>query len=953
MKKSLLSILAGALLVVGCQNYDDQFDALESQINALASTVAGLSQVQSDLSSLAGQVNSIQSSIDSSVQTALASGLADIDAAIETLNAAAESASSNSDIAQIATGVAENQDALAELLAQSSVFQSDVVINSIATLDVYHAIGDGLAIVNGNVTIDAKADMDATKLQETVDFIKTTTGNFSYVAANSSTATVTFLELTGTQSLTITQPGDYRFDNLGSATNIVLGDKFKSKVNIIHFGALTSVSKFYTDTASPNLIDFNKATELHLTSLVHYPPNNLTMRIDDEDNSVIALAIDDVDATGAQSNITLDIEGPNSVSLSNLKDGSLTFTNVNNVTVNGFEGAFTIKNGVENFTADKVTALTLSGATQLTTVDITGALDPDVTTDKTGPGLSIDGNSSLESVTLAGKMDDVTLKNDPNLTTVVVTAEIDGILDLESNVNLENITLTGGSATGVDLNGNTNLEAVTIDITYIAGTATDAKLDGSLTVVDNTNLESLTVSSDKIETLTITGNDALEVVDFTGLAAFGATGKPTVKIWDNDLELTMTDTSDGDTNVANGATGDLGTITGASGIETIKTYLTAVVADADSTVEVFGDSVDFTDESNNTNSYAWGAATTAANASEYLRVAYKVPNSAAAAKAGTKQKRAFLIGYWDPDAANNKFEIWANGTRINSTNIRVDANPALTVANILTADNIARATAAGVTIGASVTGNASTTLSVFSSANSTTNEWSGGTTDTSVSSATVFSLTVGSLTVTTSISTPKITKDPGEILSVIVAAYEAVTATVEEVTFTKGTDTDAESTYAVVARDKGSDGSGINIALTASTGKHSDTATHGTGTFGLKIGATRLTTDNSTVGQDIVITIEDNDVGAILNSIGAVSADQASATIRIGTTDLLSTTKAQQTAAGSNYELTSTLLTVSSTAPANNNTTFPTESRGDVRIAEDGVAAAASNATNYSRVGWL
>jgi hypothetical protein len=51
MKKGLLSILAGALVVVGCQNYDDQFDNLESQISALASTVAGLSQVQSDLSS--------------------------------------------------------------------------------------------------------------------------------------------------------------------------------------------------------------------------------------------------------------------------------------------------------------------------------------------------------------------------------------------------------------------------------------------------------------------------------------------------------------------------------------------------------------------------------------------------------------------------------------------------------------------------------------------------------------------------------------------------------------------------------------------------------------------------------------------------------------------------------------------------------------------------------------
>ena len=40
MKKGLLSILAGALLVVGCQNYDDQFDSLEQQINALAPKLA-------------------------------------------------------------------------------------------------------------------------------------------------------------------------------------------------------------------------------------------------------------------------------------------------------------------------------------------------------------------------------------------------------------------------------------------------------------------------------------------------------------------------------------------------------------------------------------------------------------------------------------------------------------------------------------------------------------------------------------------------------------------------------------------------------------------------------------------------------------------------------------------------------------------------------------------------
>ena len=154
MKKGLLSILAGSLLVVGCQNYDDQFDQLENQITALSQTVAGLSQVQSDLSTLAGTVNSLQSSLSSQIDTALADGLADIDAAIVELESATADVASSEDVSAIADAVAENQTDLDELLAQSSVFTGDVLINSIPTLDAYHSMGENLAIVNGNVTIN-------------------------------------------------------------------------------------------------------------------------------------------------------------------------------------------------------------------------------------------------------------------------------------------------------------------------------------------------------------------------------------------------------------------------------------------------------------------------------------------------------------------------------------------------------------------------------------------------------------------------------------------------------------------------------------------------------------------------------------------------------------------------------------------------------------------------------
>ena len=61
------------------------------------------------------------------------------------------------------------QSDLDTLLASSAVFTGDVTINSVATLDIFHGMGDAIAIVNGNVDISATADMDATKLQETID----------------------------------------------------------------------------------------------------------------------------------------------------------------------------------------------------------------------------------------------------------------------------------------------------------------------------------------------------------------------------------------------------------------------------------------------------------------------------------------------------------------------------------------------------------------------------------------------------------------------------------------------------------------------------------------------------------------------------------------------------------------------------------------------------------------
>ena len=59
MKKGLLSLLAVALTVVGCQNYDDQFDSLNDKIAALSSEVSSLQTIQANVTALGTKVDAL------------------------------------------------------------------------------------------------------------------------------------------------------------------------------------------------------------------------------------------------------------------------------------------------------------------------------------------------------------------------------------------------------------------------------------------------------------------------------------------------------------------------------------------------------------------------------------------------------------------------------------------------------------------------------------------------------------------------------------------------------------------------------------------------------------------------------------------------------------------------------------------------------------------------------
>ncbi|MDA9588694.1 hypothetical protein N9R82_06475, partial [Flavobacteriaceae bacterium] len=935
--------------------------------------VAGLAQVQSTLASLSGTVNSLSSTVSGlgdAIDTAVAEGLADIQEDITAIEAAVADVASSDAVSDLQAAVDASQEDLEDLLANSSVFQGNVIINSVSTLDVYSQMGTSLNIVNGYVDIDAKADMDTAKLQGVVDNILTTVGEFSYEAESSAVGAVTFQNLTGTQTLTIKQGGDYRFDNLTSATNVILKDDYKSKVSIIHFGALTSVAKFYTSTASANLIDFSKATELHLTSLAYYPPNDLTIKVD-EGATLAAPALDDVDSAGKQSNITLDIDGPASFTATNLTDGSLTFTNVKTVDVDGFEGSFTIGAGVESFSADKVTALTISGATDLETLDITGALDPDVSTDKAGPAITIEDNANIESVTLAGKVGAVILEGNANLTDVVISAEVDGKINIgddaaaaDGNTDLTNITLTGAKATAVEISNNSDLESLTIDLTFWAGTGTSAKLDGSVEVESNSSLTSLTVSSDKVENLTVIGNDDLNTLDFTGLAVAGATGSPEVYIYNNDLSGSMTDATDGDTNVANGKAGDLGSVSSDSGIATLKTYLTAVAADADSTVKVLLDTVDFTNEADSTNEYTY--ATSADAASEYLRIAYITPNDAAAGKPATKGKRSLIFD----NVSGNKLQVWANGVQIFDTDgngtpadLTFSGNDGLDVASILDSDNVARAAGAGVTLTAQAGANATLDVTILGETSSATAETSDAAPKAiSLTTSDVITLTAGGITVTATaearsgtstradaenvaLQLIKIWEDKHTASSTLAKFNVAASSTLDS-------DTSASygATFTFTAKNTGSAGNGLGVSI--SVASYDGTTTP---VIPVRYGSTTATTDNTTVGSDLMITLESTTAGALGDDqvgLPATGAD-SDGTDYAGTAGTISYTSPTAGGTSTVSELYTNYRPYADIGDVTSTDNKFVEHRADVTYPEDAVAAGASTAANYSRIGWL
>ena len=620
MKKGLLTVLLASLVLVGCQNYDDQFDDLNAQISALKSQVDGLSSLSGQVSSLSGSISGLQAGVNAAQAaassassaasaidlTGLSASLATLQAEVDAVQASLATAATASAVAALQTEIDAIEADVDELLSTSNIYSTDVTVSSASTLDAALALGNKLNILNATATITVTAAMDQTKVQTLVNRMNTLTGNL--VFNSSSTTETTFNNLTSAADITMNQKGGYQMQALTSAANITLNDQYEANISIVDLRALATVTTLTTSGESEAGVQFDQATEVHLSKLTRYPGSQLTI-ITKKGATLDMPLLDDLNTLGVYEATNLTLNGPAAYTSSLMEDSDQSYTNVATVNVSGNIGDITINAGVETLTiTDGVTVTVSAAADDLVTATIDMAADTESTltaaqtlalrydadgfvADDMGD-LDLTTLANLKTVTISGVAGDINLDQNPNLETVTISADAMDLY-LVDNDNMTSVTVTGAKLGNVEVSGHADLAALTLDHTTSLRSSSTTAAEKSVTVNVNTNasLASLTAGMDDVSGLLVYTNAALATVDFTGLADDGTEATAYAHIFNNNLTFDLV--KDGyDTGTTYTLT-DTGSTTGGGGIKTLKTWLQHVdgAVNATNGLYVFVDAV--------------------------------------------------------------------------------------------------------------------------------------------------------------------------------------------------------------------------------------------------------------------------------------------------------------------------------------------------------------------------
>ena len=347
MKKGLLSLLAVALTLVGCQNYDDQFADLNTKIANLQTSIAGLATVGADVAALKATVGGLATAAQTD---ALSSGLATAQADLDAIETALASVASAADLTAVKTQLSSVESDVKELLAANSVINQTITINSLPTLQYAETLvstdpTDPNVIVNGNVIVTLSDDflntagVDLARISAVTNKIDTVLG----------TSSGGKLALTGTYSKT-TSPGDIEFNNLSFVdTDLVLSattfPKYPKLTTVTGNASLTSAGDvdFQNVAVTGNVEIGTGATAVNLTGSTAAAIKTTSDALGELDlDKAVTIDVGTAEVTSINADVATSIKLGKAAALANLSITASSVTTLIDIAATSITGTLTI-----------------------------------------------------------------------------------------------------------------------------------------------------------------------------------------------------------------------------------------------------------------------------------------------------------------------------------------------------------------------------------------------------------------------------------------------------------------------------------------------------------------------------------------------------------------------------------------------------------------------------------
>jgi len=549
MKKGLLGLLVVALTVVGCQNYDDQFDDLNSKISSLATTVDGLLSVQTTVSALSTKLDNLASTaLTDSDLTEILTEVTTVKAAVAALETT-DVSGIEAEVADLDTEVKSIIEKLNELLTANAVINQNIRITSLAELSLAEDListgaEDPNVTINGSLVINTTGASDITGAAN----VARLNAVMAKIKVVMKTVTVTADEALAAASLQYIQ-GD--LDIVGGKTGslaagaltTVTGAMSISQDGALLMPTLNSVAggiTILTAGVSVTSVDFSGLTEgAAITSAGNLVlPDAISVKISGVLPTTVTAAkalTFSSNSVAAQTTSTITIDGSTEFSLgSSSFSGDVVITATGAVNLAGVTSAegLTITSGgsVDLSGLTAISAVTTISATtvNIASVATIAASSTIMATDVTLTGLTgvtsqvhLIGPSSVSAPLLASAAANITAA-DASTFAAVSLATTTGTIDLKAGatVHLKNLGATNDL---VDIATIQNLKLVeqndNIDFSAAAqlqeldytGKKTSPVTEGgqvnTLTITSgNASLTTLTIGEGAIGTLTVSGS---------------------------------------------------------------------------------------------------------------------------------------------------------------------------------------------------------------------------------------------------------------------------------------------------------------------------------------------------------------------------------------------------------------------------------------------------------------